>query len=1045
MSHTRASLAKLSIPRLPKIVERERLYRALDGARARPIVWITAPAGFGKTTLAASYLKGRKLKALWYQIDEGDQDPATLFHFLSLGAQRVFPRKKTPLPQLTPEYLPGLPIFARRFFEQLYQHWKVPGLIVLDNYHLLETAETVHGILKIALEVIPDGMNVLVLSRLAPPSTLARLLATQALCVIEEDALRLTLKETQHLITLKAPHGQRPDLARHLIHLAKGWVAGTILTLANPLHPQEISQLDTEPSETVFDYLAHEVLKTLPAATQKVLCRLAYASVFTGAMAQEVSGNVQAASILQGLYHRRYFIERRGENDQTYQFHPLFQVFLRKVAETELAPEEREMLQRRTATLLCQQGQPEKAMALFLDSQNYSEAETLLLQLAPEFFEQGRGQVLEQWVGKFPPAFLAHHPWLLYWRGQGLRMHNLSEAGDWLTKAFRRFEAQNHPEGQLAAWCSLVEAIHLAWSDWTKLDTWLEKLPQVIKYIPDFPATELHAQVVFNMFAFLSIHRSEYADLSRWERYTFSMQEKYPCLLANLPSGFLLPLAFVNRGDIHGATAFFSKMQQGMHSQRSSILSRLSFGYAEAHIEWLSGNLKEANQLIQDCLDYGRQTGCVIHEFPLRFLQIWVAWSDYNFPQAREILDSLAHHFSHGHSPFHDHFQVVSGAIAFLQGDQQKADDHFSWLLKENTTPLPQAIGTSHGFAAQIAYAQQDMSLAQAHLQKTIEIGKSNNNLHCLILGAGTQTLWALNRGDEDQAREYIAEILPIVRAKELQFLHYWPKPQFSLLCAKALEWGIEVEFVQTLVRKFRLMPEEPPVSNPHWPWAVEIRTFGRFELVVDGNIVRFAKKPPRRPLMLLKALVALGGREVPETDLSHALWPDAEGDAVHQTFATTLHRLRKLLGCDDGLTLTDGKLSLNAQRCWLDTWVFEDTLQDSSPKPSGDALETMERLLTVYQGPFLPDAREEPWSFQPRERWRGLFVRHLCRHADFLTRPDDLQRAVILLSQAVEREPETKPLYMKLAHCLRELNQEFQAQAVETQFSNLTRQSIYQ
>ena len=85
------SLAKLTPPKLPKIVERTRLYQELDRARDRPITWITAPPGMGKTTLAASYIKARKLKCLWYQVDEGDADPATLFHYLGLASQRLPP------------------------------------------------------------------------------------------------------------------------------------------------------------------------------------------------------------------------------------------------------------------------------------------------------------------------------------------------------------------------------------------------------------------------------------------------------------------------------------------------------------------------------------------------------------------------------------------------------------------------------------------------------------------------------------------------------------------------------------------------------------------------------------------------------------------------------------------------------------------------------------------------------------------------------------------------------------------------------------------
>src|SRR6185503_20962152 len=130
----RATISKLSPPRLPAVVERTRLYRLVDQARRRPIVWITAPPGFGKTTLVASYLRARKIRPLWYQVDPGDQDLASFFHYLGLAAQQVAPRYRRPLPHLTPEYLQGLPIFTRRFFEALCQRLRAPAALVLDNY-----------------------------------------------------------------------------------------------------------------------------------------------------------------------------------------------------------------------------------------------------------------------------------------------------------------------------------------------------------------------------------------------------------------------------------------------------------------------------------------------------------------------------------------------------------------------------------------------------------------------------------------------------------------------------------------------------------------------------------------------------------------------------------------------------------------------------------------------------------------------------------------------------------------------------------------------
>src|SRR5215831_15571234 len=105
------ALAKTTRPTLaPTTVARPRLFRLLDRARRKPVTWVWGPPGAGKTTLVVSYLQARKVRTLWYQLDEGDADVATFFYYLGVAA----PRRRRPLPLLTSQYRPGLGLFARR-------------------------------------------------------------------------------------------------------------------------------------------------------------------------------------------------------------------------------------------------------------------------------------------------------------------------------------------------------------------------------------------------------------------------------------------------------------------------------------------------------------------------------------------------------------------------------------------------------------------------------------------------------------------------------------------------------------------------------------------------------------------------------------------------------------------------------------------------------------------------------------------------------------------------------------------------------------------
>ncbi|MEW6377197.1 MAG: hypothetical protein AB1502_15580 [Thermodesulfobacteriota bacterium] len=113
-------MSKITPPIVTEVFSRKRLFNQLDHMRKRPVIWVSEPPGSGKTTLVASYLDARKVPCLWYQIDEGDSDPSTFFYYMGMAAKRAPPRKRKPLPLLTPEYLQDIPTFTYRYFEELY-------------------------------------------------------------------------------------------------------------------------------------------------------------------------------------------------------------------------------------------------------------------------------------------------------------------------------------------------------------------------------------------------------------------------------------------------------------------------------------------------------------------------------------------------------------------------------------------------------------------------------------------------------------------------------------------------------------------------------------------------------------------------------------------------------------------------------------------------------------------------------------------------------------------------------------------------------------
>jgi hypothetical protein len=156
---TEVALAKLSKPRVGNMLARERLFESIDRLRERPVVWIAAEPGAGKTTLMASYLEARRLPCIWYQVDGGDADPATFFYHLGLAAQAMKRGKQSPapLPLLTSDRGSDLAGFARLYFRSLYGRMGRGSALVLDNLHEAGEASPLHRVLATAFEEAPTA------------------------------------------------------------------------------------------------------------------------------------------------------------------------------------------------------------------------------------------------------------------------------------------------------------------------------------------------------------------------------------------------------------------------------------------------------------------------------------------------------------------------------------------------------------------------------------------------------------------------------------------------------------------------------------------------------------------------------------------------------------------------------------------------------------------------------------------------------------------------------------------------------------------------
>ena len=503
-------LPKLTAPEAGRVQPRPRLFERLDAARrGGHVIWITAPAGSGKTTLVASYVQARRLRAAWFQADCADSDAATFFFYLgqlAIGAGRG---ASATLPAFTPEYRAGLAAFARNWFRRCFGLLGELSLLVIDDYHQIDADSPVHIALREGLAELPPGMSVIVTSRLAAPPLLTRLRTPGRFTLIDREALNLT--EDECVVVARRRMGSRTldEAALRMLHRhTKGWLAGLVLMLE---HDTEMSPDETRaPADPlVFDYFAGEVFAQIDPQRQDFLLRSALLPRLTAIAAARLTGVEDAAERLAELERRNFFIVRHrvAGKEPNFEYHPLFRQFLLAKARERLPADEQLRSKRLAASLLAEDGDVPSSIALLRETEDWEPIVAMVLQHAGELLRKGRFRALAEWIGEIPPSHRAGVPWLDYYLGTCRMPFDPREARECLVRAYAAFREKSHPVGEYLAWSGIVD---------TFIYAWIEQFEALRARYPEFPSREIEVRAVAAIFSILMYRRPQDPALLRW-------------------------------------------------------------------------------------------------------------------------------------------------------------------------------------------------------------------------------------------------------------------------------------------------------------------------------------------------------------------------------------------------------------------------------------------------------------------------------------------------------------------------------------------------
>jgi LuxR family maltose regulon positive regulatory protein len=602
-------------------ISRGRLLGALQAAASsHSLLLLSAPAGYGKTTLLAS-LSNKPIA--WISLDEEDNDLTRFLLGLVIALQQqtlgfgenivsLLTSRDNPFP----DSRRILATWINEILEKVPEVW-----LVLDDLHVI-TEPAVYRALDYLLEHIPTPLHLIIATRHDPPLSLARLRARGQLAELRVPDLRFTIDEVGRFLNEKQCLNLSSDELVKLQSRAEGWAAGLRLLAGSldQIHSADdrsifIDRL-TLTDRYVFDFLAEEVLRRQDTETRSFLLCTCILSELTPSLCNALTGRKDSQAILENLYRRNLFLTKAEEISTCFRYHALFAEFLRDQLKREDPGRVIEL--HRIAAETQKTIMPVRAVAHYLAAELWEEAAQTIEQVSEEFTHHGFLKTLRNWIEILPTSTRDAHPQLLYVAGLYALQHGeLSEALNFLEKARLGFESQDDQTGVAETLLLMIDTVNRQHN--------YEREAVLTQQALKIPLP-VHGQVHLSIAqAWQSLYQGNFSQaeqaldqalqlaLEADDLHTFNVMAPIVNMqLTFLPTG----TARLN----HYCREVLSRFNKGTSAIRAGTLSLYSY------LLFLTGAVEQAGQVAEEALSLCSQIGGLAYsEGQLRYVQGLVA------------------------------------------------------------------------------------------------------------------------------------------------------------------------------------------------------------------------------------------------------------------------------------------------------------------------------------------------------------------------------------------------------------------------------------
>lgn len=1001
------------------LLRRSRLLEFMHEHIANKLLLLCAPAGYGKTTLLVDFIHDLDVPVCWLSLDESDRDPVVFLDYLLASLRRRFPNFRPDLPAepWTAWDDARLPRLATALVNEIQRSIADYFLIILDDYHLVNSSETINQLLDWVLAHLPEHCLVIISSRTEPtltPRGLALLTVEQQVAALGVSHLRFTAAEVKALIAQNFDQAISDEAANLLAQESEGWITGILLTaqqmdrgLLTAMAPGRGGR------ERLYDYLTNEVLARQTPDVRQFLEETAVLSEMSGELCNALREQEGSADMLAHIEQQNLFLVNILRDDEVcYRYHHLFREFLLTQLERR-DPDRLQRLHLRAGELMQTRKQWDQALQHYLRSDAPERAAELVIGVRDELRDAGRWQTLGQWLDMLPEALSNSFPQLIWIKG-----NVVTETGD-PDQAVEIFDRAFKGLSEIGDQETAVRALHdkaVALRFQGRLQTSLEVSQQVLDLIeaqtgplPDvYPLALCEAGIVSTFLG----------DLEHGNRYLRQALEQYDSTDSPFDEAVVcdaLGMNLLYSGNLTGAQIQLERALRlwesiGSPGPIAVTLNNLGF------IHSTRGENAQALEAYERALYEARRNGILRME---AFALAGVGDVHRDRGGADKALVAYTESQSVAERAGETQLSVyLLDAIAEIhrrRGDYAQALElarqAYEWAQEHNATL---DLGRSASTLGAISYEQGRTALALRYLDQArdlLQASQANQELAVAHLHRAQAYYQAARKQDALAELEktvdcllqlgHDAFLIPLASQMRPLLTHAMEQEAGGQLLAGLLEKVEQAELETASTVEVTLVEPEP---------TLQISGLGRARVMVGDRALRSRDWRSITSRDLLFFLLCQG--PATKDQLANTFWPDLPPGKLRSTLHVTIYRLRRALDPLETVIFEDDRYHFNRRLNYsFDVETFESLLVQAGAVVIANptrAAELFSQAVDLYHGDFLENyaSGHDEWRVIKANELSEKYLAALESLGDLLTRQQEYQIALDVYKRAVSYDP---------------------------------------